>query len=380
MRRLAFCLGACLILMGQASPALGATGRGVLADPGSRHVQGTTFGSLGSQGSATDGATITVVPVVTNLAGGVTETTYSLPDGEVITSTTPPPGFDPLTASDDQLMRFDFPLRPGDAPGLKAWISAMSAFTSDEPSAEPLHVASANDAARPSSTTYATSYSNWAGYIAGTLNVQNHMYVAVKGNIVVPTNTGTCALSNNLGIWIGLGGTSSNPENLVQQGIACGNPSVGSGSAYRPFTEFANTRDPVAFCGFTSWTLAHGDVIYQNMSFQSSVNKAFFYLEDQTSGVAHSCSATAPSSWTFDGNSAEWIAEAPTGTAINFHSVRFTNAHAELGSNSTWVTLGSQPTTKTIEGSSSTTYCIAPGSIGTDHASFTDTWHQATCY
>ena len=182
------------------------------------------------------------------------------------------------------------------------------------------------------------------------------------------------------GFWIGLGGWSSRTNDLVQQGIACGDPDLGSGSSYRPFTEFANTALPVDFCGYSSWTLPAGHVIYQNMSFQTSSNRAYFYLQDETSGVAHSCSATPPSGWSYNGNVAEWIAEAPTGTAINFHSVRFTDANAELYSNSSWVTLGSQPITKTIAGSSSSTYCIAPGSIGSDSASFTDTWHQATCY
>ncbi len=115
------------------------------------------------------------------------------------------------------------------------------------------------------------------------------------------------------------------------------------------------------------------------MSFQTSQNKAFFYLEDQTSGVAHGCSATPPSGWSWDLNTAEWIAEAPTGTAINFDSVRFTNARTQLYSNSQWVTLGSQPVTKTIQGSSSSYYCISPGAIASGTA-FTDYWHQADCY
>lgn len=53
---------------------------------------------------------------------------------------------------------------------------------------------------------------------------------------------------------------------------------------------------------------------------------------------------------------------------------------AELSSTSSWVSLGSQTTTKTVEGPSSTYYCIAPGSIGSDHQSFTETWHQNNCY
>ena len=170
-------------------------------------------------------------------------------------------------------------------------------------------------------------------------------------------------------------------NDLVQQGVECGSSAVGSGSAYRPFTEFANTAPPVAFCGYSSWTLAPGDVIYQNMSFQTSQNKAFFYLEDQTSGVAHSCSRTPPAGWSLDLNTAGRIAEAPAGVSINFGSARFSNARTELSSNSTWVTPASQTETKTIQGDSSTYYCIAPGAISSAGDAFTDSWHSpGDCY
>lgn len=82
---------------------------------------------------------------------------------------------------------------------------------------------------------------------------------------------------------------------------------MASGSAIHPFTQFADTTTAHVFCGQTTWTLARGDIIYQNMSFQASTNKAFFYLEDQTTGVAHSCSATASTGWTANLATAEWV-------------------------------------------------------------------------
>jgi hypothetical protein len=343
----------------------------------SRPAGSGAFGAMWGGATDTEGVAIDVTPVTADLADGATETVYALPDGETIRVVTPPPGFDPLTADDATLAAYDFPARPSDLDDLADWTSAMADFETDEAPSGALHV-EVDASAEALFTTY---YSNWAGYIAGTLFTQSHTYVAVKGNLTVPTNTGTCSSSTSVGFWIGMGGTETVRSNdLVQQGVECGNSNVGTGSAWRPFTEFANTAHPRAFCGFTSWTLAPGDVIYQNMSFQTANNKAFFYLEDQTSGVAHSCSATPPAGWSWDLNSAEWIAEAPAGVAINFHSVHFSNTRAELFSNSSWVTLGSQPNNKTIQGDSSAYYCISPGSIGSDNASFTDTWHQADCY
>lgn len=346
-------------------------------ESGAQHRSAGDFGTFGSQQAPTDGVTVAIDPVVTALLDGSTETVFELPDGQVITTITPPAGFNPLEADDSTLVKFGFPPRPSDPADLEDWTTAMTAYRpdkSDDPPDEPLQVT------YHSAPSYGTYYANWAGYIAGTLFTQSRTYVAVKTSFYVPSNTGTCSNSNMVGFWIGLGGTSADRSNsLVQQGVECGHPNVGAGSSYRPFTEFADTAPPVALCGYSSWTLGAGHWIYQNMSFQTSQNKAFFYLEGQTSGVAHGCSATPPSGWSWDLNTAEWIAEAPTGAAINFGSVRFTNARTQLYSNSQWVTLGSQPVTKTIQGSSSSYYCISPGAIGSGTA-FTDYWHQSDCY
>lgn len=200
----------------------------------------------------------------------------------------------------------------------------------------------------------------------------------------VPTNVGTCGNSNHVAFWIGLGGTGGDhpADNLVQQGIECGNADLGSGSSYRPWTEFAATALPKNFCGYSSWTLAAGDKIYQNMSFQTSQNKAFFYLEDQTTGVAHSCSSTPPAGWHWNLNSAEWVGEAPTGTAVDFDKITFTNAKAQLYSDSSWVSLGSQSETRVIDGAGliggAIYQCIVPGAISSGTV-FTDTWTSSRC-
>jgi len=62
----------------------------------------------------------------------------------------------------------------------------------------------------------------------------------------------------------------------------------------------------------------------------------------------------------YDGNTAEWVMEAPKWYSPNFGSVKFTDANAELSSTSSWVSLGSQSTIRAVQGSSSSYYCIAP--------------------
>lgn len=322
-------------------------------------------------------SSITVSPTVSNRSDGGRQTTYRLPDGEQMVVTTPPAGFDPLAASNRALMEYGFPTRPTDSLALRDWTRVMQAFKSDE-----APYGSLDFATDPTATKFSTIYSNWGGYIDGTMNTQSNTYVAVKGEFTVPGVTGTTCSSahnNTIGAWIGLGGTSSATNDLVQQGLLCGDAAVVGDGAWRPFEEFANTANPVAFCGYTSWTFPVGDVVYQNMSFQTSSNVANFFIQDITTGTAHSCTVSPPSGWSYDLNTAEWIVEAPTGTAADFGSFAFIDANAELGSNSSWVTMGSQSNTKTIDGSSSTTYCIVPGNIGSDSQSFTDQWHASTC-
>lgn len=334
------------------------------------------FGAFDETQPVGPGFTSTIHPSETTLEDGAVQSVYALPGGAVLTTTTPPTGFDPLTASDAQLSEVAFPPRPASDPDLADWTNAMSAYSSDDPPNGDLSV----ETPASSGVAFTTYYRSWSGYLAGPIYTQGHLYVAVKGVYPVPTNLSTCDGNDVESFWIGMGGTSSGRTNdLVQQGMECGDSALGTGSVYRPFTEFANTKDPINFCGYTTWTPSHGHVIYQNMSFQTSSNTAYFYMEDETAGVAHSCSMTAPSGWAWNLDTAEWIAEAPLGEAVEFSAVDFSDTQAELDSNSTWVKLGTQTVSKTVDGVSSTLYCVSPAAIGSDQESFTENWHQRDC-
>jgi hypothetical protein len=118
------------------------------------------------------------------------------------------------------------------------------------------------------------------------------------------------------------------------------------------------------------------------MSYQISSHTGYFYLEDQKTGKSASCHDTPPTGWSYDLNTAEWVGEAPVDQAVQFDPVDYYNTRAELYSNSTWVTLGSQsPRTAVMDGQTTTLKCIYPASsLGADGASFFDYWHSGMCF
>jgi hypothetical protein len=337
-------------------------------------------GPSGADRTQQDTTTITITPVITKLPAGGTRAVYSYPDGEVQTVNTPPSDFDPLTATTDQLALYNFPQRPTDRASMRQWTAAMRAFKRVP---APQEAATYTTDADIAATNFATVYGNWAGYTAGTRGTTTHTFSAVKTNFTIPSISGTaCSNTHQVGFWIGLGGDDNGANDLVQQGAECGSTVVhpAGGAAFYPFTEFIPAA-PKAFCSQGSWSLAAGHVTYENMSYQTSAAEAYFYFEDETTGTAHSCSSGGPSGYTFHGNVADWIAESPaiSTTVPDFSAVTFTDTNAELNSSSSWVTLGSRTENKYVFGSSSSTYCMAPGSVASNGAQFTVTWHTATC-
>ncbi|MEY4397658.1 MAG: hypothetical protein RLZ53_234 [Actinomycetota bacterium] len=309
-----------------------------------------------------------------NLPDGGIVSIFSLPDGSTMTVASNL-STDTLTnASAAQLKLYGIPPRPEDPDQFNDWLNMYSHSNQEAPS-DSLELPT-------NSEPYTTIYSgNWGGYLAGTLNVVNTSYVAVKSNFVVPSVQVACTASANFGggAWVGLGGTNNGTSDLVQQGIGWCNTNK-TVNKWTPWTEFAPTQDPIPFCNYTTWAFSIGDVIYNNLSYQSSSDIAYFYMQNQTTGVAHSCSRTAPSSWSFNGNTAECIMERPTSTLlVNYGTIRFTNCQVELGSNSTWYPIGQRSSVKQVLNGYTAPGILyqKTGSLGADDKSFTMTFlHQ----
>jgi hypothetical protein len=325
---------------------------------------------------------IRVMASVAELSDGGHMYTYQLPDGSVLEVPSPPANFNPQIASAEDLELYQLPSRPSDLAELANWNSTMhgltfgsvpDAFIDTFPNTDPVKAGTVN-------------FGNWGGYYVGNANIRTNKYVAVKGNFVVPTVYSQCnGGQKRVTAWVGLGGVNSNyPNSLVQQGIAwCNQPTGQLLGKWNPFLEFANSSLPVAFCGSSTWEVFAGDTIYNNMSFQSSNNKAFFYMEDQTTQTYRSCSLTPPQGWSFDGTTAEWIVEEyldNNGDQIplaNYGTLTFTNALTQLASTSAWVTLASQTETKIVTGYTNH-YTQMPSALTPSGSSFIMDWVRLT--
>jgi hypothetical protein len=329
------------------------------------------FGTAGSDDVDQSAAMVDVQASVSATPDGGQVDTYALPDGTQLVTATPPASFDPLTASDQSLSEYGFPVEPTDPVQRADWLTAMSDYQSDPPPSTSLPV----PASTGTSTDFA-KYQIWAGWSAGSWSGTSNTYVGVKGDITIPNPSNSCNDSNFVGFWVGLGGTNGD---LDQQGVECGDTALGSGASFRPWSEYANTEQPLNFCAYTTWKFSAGDVIYNNMSYQASSKTTYWYMEDETTGVAHSCNTTNPKGWSYSGNTAEWEAEAPPGETTNFGHTKFTDAYAELSSNGSWVTLGSQSNNEEIAGTSSSYYCMYPDSINSN-TSFSVYFNQTDCY
>ena len=332
---------------------------------------------------------VAVPALISPLPGGGSLYTYNYPGGQVDQVPVPPTGFDPATASAEELATYDSPPRPSQSGQLVTWQTAMSAYRGSVAPTSTVEFAAPNGTVTSSNSPGTlTSYSgNWSGYYAGTYQPSTPTYVAVDGEAVAPDMVSNeCAVgttSIQAAIWVGLGGSSTSSPGLVQQGVAWCNPDLSTSPEWVPVTEFASTGPPRWFCNYTSWTIPQGDTVLNEMSYSQSSGAATFYLEDVTTGIGHGCSRTPPTGWGFDGSTADWITEQVDPSAYglaHYDTFSFGDANAELDSTGGFVTLGSRSSTGLTTGCSSS-YTQYPGSINSNETSFTQYWnaYQYSC-
>lgn len=264
--------------------------------------------------------TVTVTAHVSPIAGGGELYTYDLPDGEVDSVPVPPITFNPVTATASQLAAYGFPAEPTSAANQASWTAAMSAYKSEP--APPLNLYVSPGTLSSNSGAAAPVYDGaWSGYWAGTPG-GGTKYTGVSAvfntpDITSPSN-GTCndpaGNSTSMATWVGLGGNSSN---LVQEGVMwCSSVLDPAGTPeWQPFTEFVlldgSKWNPTSVCGNPAWTVGFDNTMFLNLNYSTSSGEANFFVEDESTGVVHSCWAIPPGSgsWTFDGNTADFINE-----------------------------------------------------------------------
>jgi hypothetical protein len=223
----------------------------------------------------------------------------------------PPAGWNPLTASPEELNAYNLPPRPADPAALQRWVDLVTKTQWQPPT---FGDGRPREGAGPSFSGGATqiiSY-NWGGVVTtGT-------YTAVRGSWRHPfayADPGPRpALSTQ---WIGLGGFAPGKP-LIQIGTEARVYPDGSGG-YDSWYEIVGTSADTGSGRRINFPHRQGDEIYAEVWWTEAngVGTAHFYLADRTLNT--STSFSVPNITGYEGvtSSAEWINEIPTvkGTA-----------------------------------------------------------------
>ena len=290
----------------------------------------------------------------------------------------PPDGFDPLTATNEQLSVYGFPVRPvtRDTTAYASWLTLVEDYDStpvpvievmDRPMSGTM-VASSNSTARAG----ALYSSNWSGYESNLGTSSSTFYTQVQADYTQPTINSISGTSNSnvIGYWVGLGG--HNTGSLVQAGTAT--TGLNDHWAWYEYLSASHLNPAIRI---TSLEINPGDRIHVYVSFQRSNDKFNYYIANNTTGKSASGIVEIDADEYFDGSTAEWVIERARTKLPNFVSITMTNCQATRNTSNTWTNLNSlsgvNKITLTNNGASSGTVLCSPGSISSNNK-FTTTW------
>jgi hypothetical protein len=270
-----------------------------------------------------------------------------------ITFDAPPAGFDPITASDEDLQYHGFPPRPNQTTEPKAyatWAKAMKASKKRiVPTLEqttifhgPANVAknakpsadAGNAATAPGKVSNVSYSSNWSGYVdfSGATSYGSSSYYYVVNDMVVPVAEqafGACTGGWDWGSeWNGIDGWGS--PDVLQAGVEfdayCSGGSRSSYySAWYEWYPYGEVR-------ISSLPVTAGDDIFVEV-WHTSSTQGYAYLVNLNNNQTVTVGFTAYPGYPLKGNSAEWVAERPTvggslATLTNYIAIPFWDAYA----------------------------------------------------
>lgn len=268
----------------------------------------------------------------------------------------PAAGFNPLTASDEELAYNGFPPRPNANTEPKAyasWAKAVSsAKTRIAPKLEqtdvfhgpanvkkaPLNPTTSESnnaqvALQPSNTLYS---SNWSGYVdfSGATSYGASSYYFTVNDMVVPIaqqKPGTCSGGWAYGSeWNGIDGWGS--SDVLQAGVEfdayCALGGLVKSTYYSAWYEWY----PYGEVRISSLPVAPGDDIFVEV-WHTSSTQGYAYLVNYTTGQSVEVGFTAASGHALIGNSAEFVVEAPTvggslATMVDYTMIPFWDSYA----------------------------------------------------
>jgi hypothetical protein len=249
------------------------------------------------------------------------------PNLKITTFAAPPSGFQPVTATDNQLAVYGIPRRPDAAtePGLRQlWDRAFSkpvTFIEAQLVEDKVWKTLPHGALKPGNFGLA---GNWAGAIVEVSSLG--LSPAEPANMifaewVVPTINTSTQLSGaqTVGFWVGLGGWGT--SQVLQAGTAA---TVSGGSvSYWAWTEWFPAGYEVA-----NFAIKPGDTVSVLVCAPQSDHGYVSMMNNRTSQAISVGVSDPNGTAAYDGSSVEWVIEAIDTEMPNFGSVTFTELSA----------------------------------------------------
>jgi hypothetical protein len=262
--------------------------------------------------------------------------------------TQPPPGFNPSTASAEDLQLYGYPPRPAanaSAEEVARWKQqvnpALIRVVPQLKATKIYHRPISGVTIRNSTNVYS---SNWSGYAL----VQGYARLkSVTGSWMVPPAQqafGTCSGTDYVGQWVGIDGfVSSNPR-LFQSGsetdAACSSGTTTT--EYYPWVEWLPASEYVLESGGVPLPFAPGDYVIVNVTAtnwsggKSSTGALIYTDVTQNWQISGTIPASSIGGTFVVGKSAEWVVEAPEvgasiATLANYITVPWFQASTQDG-------------------------------------------------
>jgi hypothetical protein len=228
----------------------------------------------------------------------------SVPNVFYIPST---PGFDPTTASNQELIAHGYPPRPDrntDPAGFDVWHRAISARRI-MPDFKPGRKVEAPLTRLQPATGQGTS---WSGVVVTGTGLNTMSGVWSVPTVHAPANTCSSPGGYWSSTWVGFDGIGNNLTGLFQAGtdqFVCSN-----GSLVPSYTVWALWYPGPFTTALNNFPIAPGDAFYFSVS-QVNATTGQVVVTNLTQEQGTSFQMTAPMGYTWGGTSAEWIFERP---------------------------------------------------------------------
>jgi hypothetical protein len=245
----------------------------------------------------------------------------TFPSGLVVRWQPLPEGFDPLKASENELIKHGFPPRPKEPRLLSEWEKVMHRLASmsfTEPQffrTNRRHLPAIRDATTHTNPT-------WSGGVVSlpwpsSVDPEGAKFFIAYGQWTVPSVTPAGPISNfrrfHCSSWVGIDGWNSN--DVLQAGVHCAAQNTSAGvvetEVYPWFEWFPENEIRI-----TDLIVSAGDSVSCLVSATSSTT-ANVILANSTTDKYVAVEMTAPGSTTLVGDTAEWIVERPQEAGVN---------------------------------------------------------------